>query len=123
MKKITLSIGLLAGILTSSAQDTTCTMFSKKLVLEFNYQTNEILNREEQSDKLYNITVKYGDVLCLHLYDKKSRIRRIITTFFDGSTREDILESKDNVYYSPQGATKVSVGRPRFFIAGAGACR
>jgi hypothetical protein len=123
MKKITLSIGLLAGILTSSAQDTTCTMFSKKLVLEFNYQTNEILNREEQSDKFYNITVKYGDVLCLHLYDKKSRIRRIITTFFDGSTREDILESKDNVYYSPQGATQVSVGRPKFFIAGTGACR
>ena len=25
------------------------------------------------------------------------------------------VDSKDNVYYSPQGVTKVSVGRPRFF--------
>jgi len=123
MKKITLSIGLLAGILTSSAQDTTCTMFSKKLVLEFDYQTDEILYEKEQNSKYYDVTIKYGNVLCLHLYDKKSRIRRVITTFFDGSTSEEILESKSNVYYSPQGATKVSVGRPRFFIAGAGACR
>ena len=123
MKKITLSIGLLAGILTSSAQDTTCTMFSKKLVLEFDYQKDEILYEKEQNSKYYDVTIKYGDVLCLHLYDKKSRIRRVITTFFDGSTNEEILESKSNVYYSPQGATKVSVGKPRFFIAGAGACR
>ena len=123
MKKITLSIGLLAGILTSNAQDTTCTMFSKKLVLEFDYQTDEILYEKEQNSKYYDVTIKHGDVLCLHLYDRKSRIRRVITTFFDGSTSEEILESKSNVYYSPQGATKVSVGRPRFFIAGAGACR
>ena len=29
--------------------------------------------------------------------------------------QQDILNSEDNVYYSPQGAVKISVGRPRFF--------
>ena len=115
MKKITLSIGLLAGILTSNAQDTTCTYFKGKRVIEFNYQTSKILYETEQTSRFYDIELEYGDVLCLDLSDEKKRTRKVITTFFDGSTREDILNSKDNVYYSPQGAVKISVGRPRFF--------
>ncbi len=115
MKKLTLSIGLVAGILTSNAQDTTCTYFKGKKVLEFNYKTSEIMYVVKQNTKYYDITVKYGDVLCLDFSDEKNRTRRVITTFFDGSTREDTLDSKDNIYYSPQGVTKVSVGKPRFF--------
>ena len=30
-------------------------------------------------------------------------------------TDTEILDSKDNVYYSPRGAVKVQVGKPRFF--------
>ena len=115
MKKLTLSIGLVAAILSAKAQDTTCTYFKGKRVIEFNYQTSEVLYEVEQNSRFYDIEVKYGDVLCLDLSDDKNRTRKVITTFFDGSTREDVLDSKDNVYYSPQGATKVSVGRPRFF--------
>ena len=115
MKKLTLSIGLVAAILSAKAQDTTCTYFKGKRVIEFNYQTSEIIYEVEQNSKFYDIEVEYGDVLCLDLSDDKNRTRKVITTFFDGSTQEDILDSKDNVYYSPQGATKVSVGRPRFF--------
>ena len=115
MKKLTLSIGLVAAILSAKAQDTTCTYFKGKRVLEFNYQTSEVLYEVEQNSRFYDIEVKYGDVLCLDFSDDKTRTRKVITTFFDGSTREDILDSQDNVYYSPQGATKVSVGRPRFF--------
>ena len=115
MKKLTLSIGLVAAILSAKAQDTTCTYFKGKRVLEFNYQTSEVLYEVEQNSRFYDIEVKYGDVLCLDLSDDKNRTRKIITTFFDGSTQEDVLDSKDNVYYSPQGTTKVSVGRPRFF--------
>jgi len=115
MKKLTLSIGLVAAILSAKAQDTTCTYFKGKRVLEFNYQTSEVLYEVEQNNRFYDIEVKYGDVLCLDFSDDKTRTRKVITTFFDGSTREDILDSQDNVYYSPQGATKVSVGRPRFF--------
>tara|TARA_R110002020_G_scaffold457008_1_gene673766 strand:- start:84 stop:440 length:357 start_codon:yes stop_codon:yes gene_type:complete len=114
MKKLTLSIGLLAGILTSNAQDTTCTYFKGKQVIEFDYQTSEIIYRIGQKSKYYDIEVKYGNVLCLDFNDDKLRTRKVITTFFDGSTREDILDSKDNVYYSPRGTTKVSVGKPKF---------
>ena len=115
MKKITLSVGLLAAIMSVKAQDTTCTYFKGKRVIEFNYQTSEIIYEVEQNSRFYDINVKYGDVLCLDLSDEKNRTRKVITTFFDGDTVVDVLDSKDNVYYSPQGATKVSVGKPRFF--------
>jgi len=115
MKKLTLSIGLVAAVLSAKAQDTTCTYFKGKRVLEFNYQTSEVLYEVEQNNRFYDIEVKYGNVLCLDLSDDKNRTRKVITTFFDGSTQEDVLDSKDNVYFSPQGTTKVSVGRPRFF--------
>ena len=114
MKKITLSIGLLAAILSTKAQDTTCTYFTGKRVLEFDYKMNTILYEQEHKTKFFDITVKYGDVLCLDLSDDKNRLRKVITTFFDGSTREDILNSTHKVYYSPQGTAKVSVGQPRW---------
>ena len=116
MKKLTLSIGLVAAILSTKAQDTTCTYFTGKRVIEFDYQTNEILYEVKQTTKYYDIEIKYGNVLCLDLSDHKNRIRKVITTFFDGNTREDILDSKDNVYYSPQGATKISVSKPKLAI-------
>jgi len=116
MKKITLSIGLVAAILSAKAQDTTCTYFKGKRVLEFDYKTSEIIYEVEQKTKFYDIEVKYGNVLCLDLSDDKNRVRKVLTTFFDGSTQEDMLDSKDYVYYSPQGTVKVSVGRPKITI-------
>jgi len=115
MKKLTLSIGLVAAILSAKAQDTTCTYFKGKRVIEFNYQTSEIIYEVEQDSKFYDIEVKYGDVLCLDLSDDKTRTRKVITTFFDGDTIVDILDSKQAVYFSAQGTTKVSVGKPKFF--------
>ena len=115
MKKLTLTIGLVAAILSAKAQDTTCTYFKGKRVIEFNYQTSEIIYEVEQDSKFYDIEVKYGDVLCLDLSDENKRTRKVITTFFDGSYQEDILDSKQVVYFSPQGTIKVSVGKPRFF--------
>ena len=115
MKKLTLSIGLVAVILSAKAQDTTCTYFTGKRVIEFNYQTSEYLYTKIQTSKYQEINIKYGDVLCLDLSDEKNRTRKVITTFFDGDTTVNILDSKQVVYFSPQGATKVSVGRPKFF--------
>jgi len=116
MKKLTLSIGLVAAILSAKAQDTTCTYFKGKEVYEFDYQMDTILYWEEQTTKFYDIEVKYGNTLCLDLSDDKSRVRKVITTFFDGTTRVDILDSKNEVYYTPRGVVKVSVGRPRLAI-------
>jgi len=116
MKKLTLSIGLVAAILSAKAQDTTCTYFKGKRVIEFNYYTNKIMYEVEQKDKYYDIEVKYGDVVCLDLNDEKLRVRKVITTFFDGTTRIDILDSRDDVYYSPRGTSKISVGKSRNII-------
>ena len=116
MKKITISVALLASVLTLKAQDTTCTYFTGKRVSEFDYQMDTILFENEQTTKFYDIHVKHGDVLCLDLSDEKNRVRKVITTFFDGETATQVLDSKNNVYYSPKGTAKVSVGRPRFMI-------
>ena len=115
MKKLTISIALVAGIMLAKAQDTTCTYFVGKRVVEFNYYTSKILYDTVQNSKYYEINIKYGDVLCLDLSDNKSRTRKVIVKFFDGSTAEQVVDSKDNVYYSPRGAVKVYVGRPRLF--------
>ena len=115
MKKLTLSVGLLMGVMSAKAQDTTCTYFVGKRVIEFNYYTNEILYEKAHDSKYYEINLTYGDVLCLDFSDEKSRTRKVITEFFDGSTAEQILDSKDNVYYSPRGVTKISVGKPKLF--------
>ena len=42
MKKLTLSISLVAAMLSTKAQDTICTYFKGDEVFEFNYQTNKI---------------------------------------------------------------------------------
>ena len=138
MKKLTLSIGLLVGVLSSSAQsqcdsvternkllksDTLCTYFTNNRVFEFNYYTNKVLSevhfklggelQVENIGKFYEIAIPYGDVLCLHLSDKKNRVRTVIATYFNGTTEKNILTSKDNVYYSQLGVVKVQVGKPR----------
>ena len=113
MKKLTLSVGLLIGIMSANAQDTLCTYFDGKQVIDFNYYTSKVLLISEQKTKYWDIYIEYGDVLCLDFSDDKRRVRKVITTFFDGSTREDILDSKDNVYYSPRGTVKVSVSKPK----------
>jgi len=115
MKKLTLSVGLLMGVMAMKAQDTTCTYFVGKRVIEFDYYMDTILYEKVHDSRYYEINLMYGDVLCLDFSDEKLRTRKVITTFFDGSTREDILDSKNNVYYSPRGAVKILVGKPRFF--------
>jgi len=115
MKKLILCSILTILFFNAYSQDTSCTYFSGKEVYEFDYQMDTILYWEEQTTKFFEIEITYGNVLCLDLSDHKQRFRKVITTFFDGSSREDILESKDDVYYSPQGAVKISVGKPTVF--------
>ena len=116
MKKLTIKVGLLLTMLSTNAQDTTCTYFTGDRVIEFDYKMDTILHEVKQVEKYHEITITYGDVLCLDLNDKKNRTRKVITTFFDSSTQEDILDSKDNVYFSPRGAVKVLVSKPKFII-------
>tara|TARA_B100001250_G_scaffold71782_1_gene58121 strand:+ start:25598 stop:25951 length:354 start_codon:yes stop_codon:yes gene_type:complete len=112
MKKSMLCLFLSILFFNVYSQDTLCTYFTGKKVYEFNYYTNEVIGFTEQSVKYYEIELTYVDVLCLDFSDDKKRYRKVKTTFFDGTYREDILESKDNVYCSPRGSVKILVGRP-----------
>ena len=108
MKKITLSVALLASVLTAKAQDTICTMVKVDEVLEFNYKTSEIIKRESYKGIVF-IEVGYREVLCLHLYDGKRRKREVITTYPNGEQSAQRLQSKDDVYYSEVGPLTVEV--------------
>ena len=118
MKKLTLSIGLVAAILSAKAQDTLCTYFKGKEVYEFNYKMDTILWWTDNVEKFYTIEVGYRQVLCLDLSDDKNRVRKVITTYSDGEVTTDVLDSKDSVYYSGFGPLKVQVGKSRFMMAG-----
>ena len=115
MKKLMLCSILSILLINVYSQDTSCTYFTGKRVIEFNYYTDTILYEVEQKERFYEIELTYGDVLCLDLSDDKKRFRKVITEYFDGELIEQFLDSKDNVYYSPKGAVKVSVGRPTIF--------
>tara|TARA_R110002110_G_scaffold113434_1_gene281661 strand:+ start:440 stop:769 length:330 start_codon:yes stop_codon:yes gene_type:complete len=108
MKKITLSIALLALVLTAKAQDTICTMVKTNEVIEFNYQTSEVIEREDYKGIVF-IEVKDGEVLCLHLYDGKRRKRKVITTYSNGEQVIQRLQSKDDVYYSQIGPLTIEI--------------
>ena len=108
MKKITLSVALLASVLTAKAQDTICTMVKIDEVIKFNYQTDEVIDREYYSGIVF-IEVKSGEVLCLHLYDKKRNKRKITITYPNGEQVVQRLQSKDNVYYFEVGPLTVEV--------------
>mgnify|MGYP003119121922 FL=1 len=116
MNKITLTIALVLGFTIANAQDTTCTLFAGKGVIEFNYYTSRLLSVEEQDSEFYDIEVKLGDVLCLHLCDEEQRVRKVIITFSDGSTSEEVLDSYDDIYYLSNKIVNVSVGKPKLMI-------
>ena len=118
MNKITLTIALVLGFTIANAQDTTCTFFTGERVIEFNYYTSEALYEEKQTQRYYDINVKYGNVLCLDLVDfhKYKKVRKVKITFSDGSTSSKILNSYDDFYYLSNDIVKVSVGKPKLAI-------
>ena len=117
MKKLTLSIGLVAAILSAKAQDTSCTYFKGKKVYEFDYKMDTILSIDNHTTRFYTVKIEDNQVLCLDLSDQKNRVRKVITTYPDGNTTTQILDSKNDVYYSEFGPLKIEVGKPRLIIA------
>ena len=108
MKKITISIALLATMLTTKAQDTICTMVKTNEVIEYNYKTSKIINRENYKGIVF-IEVKHGQILCLHLYDKVNRKRKVTITYHDGEQVVQRLNSKNDVYFSKIGPLTIDV--------------
>ena len=116
MNKIALTIALVFGFTIANAQDTTCTFFTGERVIEFDYYTSKGLYEDRQTEKFYDVKVKLGDVLCLHLCDQKQRVRKVKITFSDGSTSSKILNSYDDFYYLSNKVVNVSVSKPRLAI-------
>jgi len=116
MKKITISIALLASVLTLKAQDTTCTYFKGKKVYEFDYKMDTILSIDDHTTKFYTVKIKDNQVLCLDLSDQKNRVRKVIVKYLDGTSKVQVLYSKNNVYYTDFNAVEVKVGKPYFMI-------
>jgi len=116
MKKLTLSIGLVAAILSTKAQDTSCTYFTGKEVYEFNYKMDTILSVDEQTTRFYTIKIDDNQVLCLDLSDEKNRVRKVIVKYSDGTSKVQVLKSKDNVYYTGINTVEVKVGKPYLMI-------
>lgn len=94
MKKITLSIGLLAGVLTSNAQDT--------LKFEINEKKSYIF---EACDR----------VLTLHFSDNKYALRKATYTYPNGDTYVYIITHEDKYVHFDRNV-EVHIGKPRFII-------
>ena len=114
MKKLMLFTILSTLFINSYSQDTTCTMVKVDQVLKFNYQTSEVIDREDYKGTVF-IEVAYREVLCLHLYDKKKRVRKVIITYPDGEQVVQRLDSKDDVYYFEIGPLTVEVQQSKHF--------
>ena len=92
MKKLTLSVGLLAGIMTSNAQDTLQYLISKNSLTEFKVGGGKTY----QNIETFHLFVDSGDVLNLHLFDMKNRLRTIAITSTKSSTAHYFLNGFKN---------------------------
>jgi len=116
MKKLTLSIGLVAAILSANAQDTSCTYFKGKKVYEFDYKMDTILSIDDHTTRFYTVKIEDNQVLCLDLSDQKNRVRKVIVKYSDGTSKVQVLKSKDYVYYTGINTVEVKVGKPYFIV-------
>lgn len=111
MKKLTLSIGLLAGILTSNAQDTTCFLFKDSLVYSFDNK-NYLKSTKKFKEQFYTIKVNEKNVLGVDLYDEKVCVRLITVIYKDNSHKNFLSNSFDTTYYFGPNVQQVRVSLP-----------
>ena len=111
MKKLTLSIGLLAGILTSNAQDTTCFLFKDSLVYIFDNK-NKLKNTKKFKEQFYTIKANKNNILGVDLYDEKVCVRLITVIYKDNSYKTFLSDSFDKTYYFDPNVLQVKVSLP-----------
>ena len=99
MKKLMLfSIIFLISFFKVNAQDTTCTLVTLNKVFKFDFYTSEIITSKKQEQGSVFIDVDYN-VECLHLWDGDRLTRKVLVTYEDGEVIEQVLDSKDAVFY------------------------
>tara|TARA_R100000995_G_C3420428_1_gene93640 strand:+ start:15 stop:356 length:342 start_codon:yes stop_codon:yes gene_type:complete len=100
MKKIAITIGLIAITLLTKAQDTICIMVTPTHIVEFNYFTDTILERTKHFDDTH-IYVAPNEVLVLDLFDQNvgSGYRKVIKTNKNGVKSINFYKSIAEFYY------------------------
>ena len=113
MKNI-LTIAMLLTSLASYSQDTLCVMICVDEVINFDYQTSKITNRTAHEGD-FEINVREGEIMCLHLCDEKKRYRDVTTTFENGDHIHNTFDSFDNVVFTREswGNVKIHISEPR----------
>jgi len=101
MKHI-LTIAFMLVCATINAQDTLCVMITLDEVIDFDFDSSEVIGRTPLTD-VTTLRVDSGEVMCLHLYDDKRRFRDVTVFYDDGDHTHNTFESKDDVYFSPLG--------------------
>jgi hypothetical protein len=82
-------------------------------VINFDFDTSEVIDRTPVAD-VTALRIDSGEVMCLHLYDKKRRFRDVTTFYDDGDHDHHTLESKDDVYFSTLGyGMDIEIGNAR----------
>ena len=113
MKKLTISIGLVAAILSAKAQDTTDIMITKQNVYYFERGTAVCIKKYPHNNDICFYAVE-NEVIDFHLYDNKLRTRKVFVTYPDGEVVSKILDSKNNIYTTKVGPFKLEIGKPKF---------
>jgi len=77
-------------------------------VIDFNYETSKITNRTAHEGE-FEIKVKKGEVMCIHLCDEKKGFRDVTTTFEDGDHIHNTFDSFDNVIFTRESWGDVTI--------------
>jgi len=113
MKQI-LTIAFMLVCATISAQDTLCVMITLDEIINFDYETSEVINRFNHEGD-YQLKIDSSEILCLHFSDEKKRFRDVTTTFSDGDHMHNTFNSEDNVIFSKEdwGDFTINISEPR----------
>jgi len=114
MKKITLTIGLVAAMLSTKAQDTTDVVVTKTKVYYFERGTTNCTKQYAHNNNIVFYASEY-EVIQFHLLDNKLRTRKVFITYPNGEVVYKILDSKNNVYVTKTGPLKLVIDTARFF--------
>ena len=116
MKKITLSIGLVAAMLSAKSQDTISRYVKLDKVYTVDYQADTTTNLENKES--FSLNVKEEQALCLFLEDDKLfRTRQLTIVYPNGFVYKQKLRSRKYFYCLPyKGPFKAIVGESKFGI-------
>ena len=114
MKKITLSVGLLASIISAKAQDTLDFMITQSKVYQFEHKTMNCLYQDEHENDVVILWAKENQVIKFQLNDGKLRTRKVYITYPSGEVVSKILDSKMNIYATKVGPLKLEIGKSKF---------